>query len=916
MSQSMISEPCPAAGHGVAELRSPRRSPYVSPPQSAAGPIVGRTPPSHERAPDGNASVPSPPKGSPGRSLTDRWSNHAANPIPRPRTNRGPPPLTRRGPAAMSNSLSMPAIARQHVHTTPIAGKRSSATLLASAAEADRSHVHTSPKRQSPTLDVDRREQESRRSLSDRISSSSSNGDGSSPETMSTSLDSAQNRRENAISSVTTVGSEDKLAVGSDRHLSPSSTDTLQRQGSAFAWTEPIACQPLTPPTPSSKGSRADDSVAQKVTEEDEVRPNDNHSAAHADGTGKVCFAPTELEEQQLQQPPTIEQRDALATRVYLACQASGYEEWVWLLELAPLASQHHLSGYNCIKFGQQGSPYAYLPLSLQQPAQAQELMEKQKRSEASALTWLAQKRFKQQRNPLQNADRAKVPRLSRKQSGEGHQSRLIASKDSKSDSEHLDAGPDVRMRERSPVDCRNGKCEGCSGDAGFPDGQSVCECGPLKDEAVLNAEWEAPISTDTDGKGELAPCVDGSNGNGTNGSITTECQGMAVKTSDTHPISISPIIPPELLGDISSRVRAGFPPSIHDQIWSRKQFDSDTTDHAHHTLQVNGERLIRCRMTEIDLCEVAFRAERELIDAFYEQRKPRALRLRQPDISEPPPQVLRDAVTSDTDLASFMAGRSIYCETLCCDSEPDDVLHLDPSLPSDVKAAYQPERNGVQGDTREAFVMGNLLLSSCPGKKVRLTGPVRGRGAICRDLGVDLMRIRQLGVGAIVCCLDDEELSFLGAPWSQYEQEADKLGIEVIRLPMAEGFCPTDVVATDKAVGCVVNDYTLRGIHVLVHCRGGVGRAGLIACMWMLKLGLVRSDRDEICFRVPLNSLASLRSCSPTLDQRKAKDKANDDVMQTIHRLIETIRRRRSPKAIETAEQVSFLVKVSYSIS
>lgn len=46
---------------------------------------------------------------------------------------------------------------------------------------------------------------------------------------------------------------------------------------------------------------------------------------------------------------------------------------------------------------------------------------------------------------------------------------------------------------------------------------------------------------------------------------------------------------------------------------------------------------------------------------------------------------------------------------------------------------------------------VGNFLLSSCPGKKVRLNGPVKGRGAICRDLKVDLERIRGLGVGCVV---------------------------------------------------------------------------------------------------------------------------------------------------------------------
>jgi hypothetical protein len=48
---------------------------------------------------------------------------------------------------------------------------------------------------------------------------------------------------------------------------------------------------------------------------------------------------------------------------------------------------------------------------------------------------------------------------------------------------------------------------------------------------------------------------------------------------------------------------------------------------------------------------------------------------------------------------------------------------------------------------------VGNFLMSSCPGKKVRLGGPVKGRGAICRDLEADLRRIKSLGVGAMIWC-------------------------------------------------------------------------------------------------------------------------------------------------------------------
>lgn len=46
---------------------------------------------------------------------------------------------------------------------------------------------------------------------------------------------------------------------------------------------------------------------------------------------------------------------------------------------------------------------------------------------------------------------------------------------------------------------------------------------------------------------------------------------------------------------------------------------------------------------------------------------------------------------------------------------------------------------------------VGNLLLSSCPGKRLRMGGSVKGRGPVCRDLCTDLRRIKNEGVGCLV---------------------------------------------------------------------------------------------------------------------------------------------------------------------
>jgi hypothetical protein len=174
---------------------------------------------------------------------------------------------------------------------------------------------------------------------------------------------------------------------------------------------------------------------------------------------------------------------------------------------------------------------------------------------------------------------------------------------------------------------------------------------------------------------------------------------------------------------------------------------------------------------------------------------------------------------------------------------------------------------------------LGNFVLSSCPGKKVRMNGePLRnGRGAICRDVVLDFRRARdEYGVGLVVCCIDNRELAFLGVPWEEYHAAARLLGLEVIRIPMVEGFAPDSPESLDVHLARIVRDYTLRGKSVLAHCRGGIGRAGLVASCWMLKMGLVAG-----------------RSALPG-DNSSDVPFEEEDPMSIVERVVELIRRRR----------------------
>ncbi|KAI8377289.1 protein-tyrosine phosphatase-like protein [Blakeslea trispora] len=169
----------------------------------------------------------------------------------------------------------------------------------------------------------------------------------------------------------------------------------------------------------------------------------------------------------------------------------------------------------------------------------------------------------------------------------------------------------------------------------------------------------------------------------------------------------------------------------------------------------------------------------------------------------------------------------------------------------------------------------GNLCLSSCPGKKVRLSGPIRGRAAINRDLNLDFERMRSFGINTIVCCLDDKELSFLGASWPDYSKAAKAHGLKVYRLPMVEGGCPKTFSEVHEIVK-KVNVEISQGNHVLAHCRGGVGRAGLFAGCWLLENLLCRS----------------------------------------VERAVYVLRERRSTKAIETYAQAEYLIRYAMALN
>lgn len=64
----------------------------------------------------------------------------------------------------------------------------------------------------------------------------------------------------------------------------------------------------------------------------------------------------------------------------------------------------------------------------------------------------------------------------------------------------------------------------------------------------------------------------------------------------------------------------------------------------------------------------------------------------------------------------------------------------------------------------------------------------------ISRDLNSDFARMANFGIRTVICCLNDAELIYLGARFSDYLKFAEINGMDVIRIPMIEGSCPDTI--------------------------------------------------------------------------------------------------------------------------
>lgn len=128
----------------------------------------------------------------------------------------------------------------------------------------------------------------------------------------------------------------------------------------------------------------------------------------------------------------------------------------------------------------------------------------------------------------------------------------------------------------------------------------------------------------------------------------------------------------------------------------------------------------------------------------------------------------------------------------------------------------------------------GRIGVTLCPGKH----DPVATTGAWARDLEADLDVVQAWGARRVLSLIEHAELNLLKVP--NLGEAVRARGLEWRHLPIADFSTPTPAFEEAWGVeGQEIRELLRAGESVLVHCRGGLGRAGMIAARLLVELGL-----------------------------------------------------------------------------
>ena len=170
---------------------------------------------------------------------------------------------------------------------------------------------------------------------------------------------------------------------------------------------------------------------------------------------------------------------------------------------------------------------------------------------------------------------------------------------------------------------------------------------------------------------------------------------------------------------------------------------------------------------------------------------------------------------------------------------------------------------------------LGRVGVTLCPGKKDE--HGLSGRHD--RSLAVDLDAVRDWGAAAVVSLVTDDEFGLLSVRGLGDEVRARHM--TWLHLPIRDGHPPpADTFESAwKHAGPYVRSLLRSRFDVLVHCRGGLGRAGTVAARLLVELGARPADAIREVRRVRPGAIETagqerhVEGCRPPDEREPSQD-------------------------------------------
>ncbi len=129
----------------------------------------------------------------------------------------------------------------------------------------------------------------------------------------------------------------------------------------------------------------------------------------------------------------------------------------------------------------------------------------------------------------------------------------------------------------------------------------------------------------------------------------------------------------------------------------------------------------------------------------------------------------------------------------------------------------------------------GSIGLTFCPGK---CTEGLYG-GTWERDLHIDLSAIEQWQGKVLISLMEEHEFALLGVPdFAAVLKQRENL--EWLHLPIKDMHIPdANFEVAWAAIGPKLHNRLSEGDSIVIHCRGGLGRTGLLAARMLVEFGV-----------------------------------------------------------------------------